>query len=593
MGIRYGQCWFTDVVRGTFPSGTLVEILGKTLHGRYYVREWERAANYGTGNYNRYIRGNSLSRGAGSAMLVEWKHLFTNATTIERVLLSKDFITDKDEKVVHRAEICVFRQQAPNLEDGSFFQENWLDRVGGETETSNYEIFTDGAFEPRAGIMETLLDHNVVNIAEAAVVLVGNTESWRDEKIVAVRIMNDERLKVDSAFPMELLALVAALRIRGKAPGCTKILTDCQSAVKLLSTPDKLMKWSKKANVALLKAAIKVGRGHLDLVEHVDSHPEGRLHRSRWNRNDEGNFIADRVAAGDFDSLKDYNITLITASTYEVLESLADIQTWFISSNTGVVNLCPLEKLAQETEGKAYLHERDGWRNKRICPIGPPGRHWANRTLKHAAIIWEMDKNKDSRSTAKSQRICFDKHWHSWNQAKFDQTVDTSCPQCKMPDSLGHLLTECQHERWRDVRQAAIDQVTHDLLHVDRDCREFAQIVFWFATQDEDREQMYTGLWSEGLQMRFENEIQLMEQSVNQRVLGKWRDILIMVGKTLASAARDMVGLRFQDDEEPARHTAETFQERIKEKRGDELKRKGERKTERAVAANRKNKRME
>ena len=80
---------------------------------------------------------------------------------------------------------------------------------------------------------------------------------------------------------------------------------------------------------------------------------------------------------------------------------------------------------------------------------------------------------------------------------------------------------------------------------------------------------------------------------MNQRVLGKWRDILIMVGKTLASAARDMVGLRFQDDEEPARHTAETFQERIKEKRRDELKRKGERKTERAVAANRKNKRME
>jgi len=120
---------------------------------------------------------------------------------------------------------------------------------------------------------------------------------------------------------------VAALRIRGKAPGCTKILTDCQSAVKPISTPDKLMKWSKKANVALLKAAIKVGRGHLDLVEHVDSHPEGRLHRSRCNRNDEGNFIADRVAAGDLDSLKEYNITVITTSTYEVIESLADIKT--------------------------------------------------------------------------------------------------------------------------------------------------------------------------------------------------------------------------------------------------------------------------
>jgi ribonuclease HI len=108
--------------------------------------------------------------------------------------------------------------------------------------------------------------------------------------------MNDERIKADSAFPMELLALVAALRILDRIPGCKKILTDCQSAVKLLGTPAKLVKWSKKANVALLKAAIKVGRGHLDKIEHVDSHPEERLHRSRWNRNDEGNFIADRIA---------------------------------------------------------------------------------------------------------------------------------------------------------------------------------------------------------------------------------------------------------------------------------------------------------
>ena len=34
--------------------------------------------------------------------------------------------------------------------------------------------------------------------------------------------------------------------------------------------------------------------------------------------------------------------------------------------------------------------------------------------------------------------------------------------------------------------------------------------------------------------------------------------------KTLTSAARDMVGLRFQDNDEPAKHTAETFQEKSK-----------------------------
>ena len=100
--------------------------------------------------------------------------------------------------------------------------------------------------------------------------------------------------------------------------------------------------------MALLKAAIKVGRGHLDKIEHVDSHPEERLHRSRWNRNDEGNFIADRVAVGDLEQLKEYNIELIVTSTYEVLESLSEIQTWFILSSSGVGNLCPLENLCRK-----------------------------------------------------------------------------------------------------------------------------------------------------------------------------------------------------------------------------------------------------
>ena len=65
-----------------------------------------------------------------------------------------------------------------------------------------------------------------------------------------------------------------------------------------------------------------------------------------------------------------------------------------------------------------------------------------------------------------------------------------------------------------------------------------------------------------------------------------------MVGKTLTSAARGMVGLRFQDEDEPARHTAETFQDKIKNKRREEAKRKQGRKEERKKANNRKNKKM-
>ena len=109
--------------------------------------------------------------------------------------------------------------------------------------------------------------------------------------------------------------------------GRKKISTDCESALKLINSPEKLNYWSNKANVALIKAAIALG-GAESSVEHVHIHPENRLHRTRWTRNDNGNYIADRVAAGDYDSLSGYGkLEIIETTTFEVITELASIQT--------------------------------------------------------------------------------------------------------------------------------------------------------------------------------------------------------------------------------------------------------------------------
>ena len=98
VGIRYGQCWYTDSESGMLPKGTLIEILGKNFEGKYYIREWKQVVDYGPGNLNRYITSFSLSRGAGSAMIVSWSDIFSEASSVERVVLSKDYITDKGKK---------------------------------------------------------------------------------------------------------------------------------------------------------------------------------------------------------------------------------------------------------------------------------------------------------------------------------------------------------------------------------------------------------------------------------------------------------------------------------------------------------------
>ena len=93
--------------------------------------------------------------------------------------------------------------------------------------------------------------------------------------------------------------------------------------------------------MALVKAVIALNKDKGN-IEHAHSHPESRLHKTRWTRNDNGNFIADRVAVGDYGSLSEYKqLNFIETNTFDVITDLACIQTWFIASDDGVINLSP------------------------------------------------------------------------------------------------------------------------------------------------------------------------------------------------------------------------------------------------------------
>jgi hypothetical protein len=145
-------------------------------------------------------------------------------------------------------------------------------------------------------------------------------------------------------------------------------------------------------------------------------------------------------------------LNIIETNTFDVITDLACIQTWFIASDDGVINLSPLVELAQANEAKLYLAERDVCHHKRLGrgPDAPMKTFWSDRTLQHAAVIWELG-TANAKNTASAQRIIFDKHWHSWNQAKADADIDTVCERCGEPDSLKHLLDKqmrCQACRY-------------------------------------------------------------------------------------------------------------------------------------------------
>ena len=422
---RNGQCWVVNSESGVIPQGSIIEFLGKGDGDYCVIREWLPILPYtGVARQQRFIKEDSLSRGSGSNLVARWIDIFGNDKLAKLIIMSDYYrvkINESDEEEatgelrVGRFEYCEFEQLTP-VRQTSREEEAapWLLEITSKSVVvGEYDIFTDGSFDSEQEPVAFLLDHEVKTISNAAVIIAGTGENWKTEPILALRIKNDERVVASSAFPLELLAIVVGLRIAGKLEGRRKIVTDCESAMKLVNSPEKLNYWSNKANVALVKAAIILG-GSKSSLEHAHSHPEDRMHKTRWTRNDNGNFIADRVAAGDYSSLSEYNkLEIIETSTYEAITELANIQTWFIASDEGIINLSPLVELAQANEAKLYLEERDVWHHKNLKRGDVPiEAFWSDRTLRHAAAIWEIDK-ADAKCTARAQRIIFDKHWQS------------------------------------------------------------------------------------------------------------------------------------------------------------------------------------
>ena len=123
---------------------------------------------------------------------------------------------------------------------------------------------------------------------------------------------------------------------------------------------------------------------------------------------------------------------------------------------------------------------------------------WSDRTLQHTAIIWELEK-ADAKCTARAQRIIFDKHWHSWNQAKADASIDATCELCGEGDSLKHLLVDCQHPHYKVIRDECLATIKYDLSYnVNKECRNFAELLYTMILEDPERHCMYTGLWTSG-----------------------------------------------------------------------------------------------
>ena len=190
---------------------------------------------------------------------------------------------------------------------------------------------------------------------------------------------------------------------------------------------------------------------------HVESHPEKRKpgNKQDWDHNDWGNFIADRAAAADYESLHDIGIQtrVLEVAVSEIYKDLLSPLQWYIgyTDGTPVIPSGPLAHIQKE-RFDAYIKDRDADRATRSDPA-----FWSDNSLTYSSRVFNMQRTSVSNIASKC-RLIYEKHWHGRNRQKDDTLSESErievgkCLLCQAPDSQEHTFHHCTNKTLTALR---------------------------------------------------------------------------------------------------------------------------------------------
>ena len=156
-------------------------------------------------------------------------------------------------------------------------------------------------------------------MATAAIIIKDDSPMWRRKPVIALHISDGHELGPRSVYTMEYLALAGALQLSSTDDRLLNIGSDAESIVNLLPKRCKKLSNITKDHHYLLQCADNFLHRGAQLPYAVESHAETRKpHKDAqgryghtWTKDDWGNWIADRVAAEDYDILSQHGINII------------------------------------------------------------------------------------------------------------------------------------------------------------------------------------------------------------------------------------------------------------------------------------------
>ena len=418
-----------------------------------------------------------------------------------------------------------------------------------------YSVYTDGSYG--------LTDHQFDDLfpvqfgsalgdrlqASASVILAPQDDSWeQDTPLICLRIHDGQKIGARSAYPMELIAIAAALQLSSHLTNnaINEIVSDSQSSVNLANSP-------ATRGINIQHANLQCSIRHLRPQYHgtirwTRAHVENRkTNYMDWTRDEKLNHVADAIAIfteTDFvNTLPDFRLIDLPAAT--IMQDLTVPGTWALhSAPQDSPTLGGIQQDIEEQRLRTYTEQRDQYRATAPTPRPPK---WTGVTPLFAAAVFQQSK-ASIRSAAHNIRLFWDKGWHGGNKAKAGRTEEDirqlgKCPLCDQQDSQRHWLLECQHPTQVAARQKHIAKAQR---HVREDYspeKTLLQATMHLATTHSEGEMVWTGMWTPALRNALQTTLNRWDGSASYNSTTKTRSrrsALLKLSVILADAASDM-----------------------------------------------------
>jgi hypothetical protein len=307
----------------------------------------------------------------------------------------------------------------------------------------SHTIYTDGSWNP---VTHTLRSSYVFSAQE-------DTIPWNHSDITAYVIEANNQINA-SAYDAEMIALTTAAHLTSSP---TNIVTDCHGLCTELNTqkatffntylidaqPEchKVSLPRDGSTVGILRQAISPDLPRINLT-YQKSHPERtRTPNHLWTRHQTGNYLADRAAAGDWDSIRPlvHSIQYVTQPLEETIQCHGGLPPPFtiLHWNSDQTQLFPFSSARQTLRSGRYNEVDKYLWTKELDYL-----HW-----ELAAAATRKAFPPPSSYQLFATKIRFDKLHNATMTARFEKTAYPQCPFPNCPntlDSLDHLFCSCR-----------------------------------------------------------------------------------------------------------------------------------------------------